>query len=84
MWITFDIDGLDPTLCPGTGTPVPGGLGWHTAMALLDGVAARGHRVVGFDLTEVGTGAWDLNVGARVLLKLATLALTTQRLETRP
>jgi len=84
LWITFDIDGLDPTLCPATGTPVPGGLDWRQAMTLLEVVARRGHRVVGFDLTEVGNAEWDANVGARLLLKLATLALITQPSESGP
>lgn len=84
VWITFDIDGLDPTLCPTTGTPVPGGLAWHDAVALLEAVAQRGHRVVGFDLTEVGDAAWDANVGARLLLKLATLAIHCRAREEAP
>jgi agmatinase len=46
IWITFDIDGLDPALCPGTGTPVPGGLDWRSTLGLLDAVRASGRRVV--------------------------------------
>lgn len=69
VWITFDIDGLDPALCPGTGTPVPGGLSWGQACVLLAEVAAS-RTIVGFDLNEVGAGEWDGNVGARLLYKL--------------
>jgi agmatinase len=78
VYISFDIDALQPSLCPHTGTPVPGGLGFHQAMLLLDQVRAAGKRVAGFDLVEVCPGPdgdeWDANVGARVLYKLCGLA----------
>ncbi|WKZ66442.1 MAG: agmatinase family protein [Flavobacteriales bacterium] len=69
--ISFDIDGLDPTLCPNTGTPVPGGLQFEEATYLLSRLAAK-RTVIGFDLVEVspGTDEWDANVGARVLWHL--------------
>ena len=41
VYVSFDIDGLDPTLCPHTGTPVPGGLGFHQATALVAEVVGR-------------------------------------------
>jgi len=77
VWVTFDIDGLDPSLCPNTGTPVPGGLSWREAQLLLAELA-RGHRIVGFDLCEVGAAPWDANVGARLLYKLACQAIASQ------
>ena len=52
LYITFDVDGLDPALMPATGTPVPGGLFWHDAMALLDRIVV-GRRVVGADVVEL-------------------------------
>ena len=52
VYLTFDVDGLDPSIVPGTGTPEPGGLGWWDAMALLREVAAR-RRVVAFDVVEL-------------------------------
>ena len=52
LYITFDVDGLDPSQMPATGTPVAGGLFWHQAMRLLDRVT-RGRRVVGADLVEL-------------------------------
>lgn len=69
--ITFDIDGLDPTLCPHTGTPVPGGLLFEEATYLLSRVAAK-RTIIGFDLVEVSPGKdeWDANVGARMLWHL--------------
>ncbi|MBM4163239.1 MAG: agmatinase [Lentisphaerae bacterium] len=52
VYITFDVDGLDPAVMPATGTPVPGGLFWQEAMLLLDRIAA-GRRVVGADVVEL-------------------------------
>jgi agmatinase len=84
VYVSFDIDGLDPALCPHTGTPVPGGLSFHEASALLAAVAHSGRRIVGFDLNEVAPGPdddeWDANVGARVLYKLIGWTLLSQRL----
>lgn len=74
VYVSFDVDGLDPTLCPHTGTPVPGGLSFHEASALVGAVVRSGRTIVGFDLNEVAPGdegdEWDANVGARVLYKL--------------
>jgi agmatinase len=82
VYVSFDIDGLEPSLCPGTGTPVPGGMRWDEAMYLLETVATSGRQVIGFDLCEVAPGPdgeeWNGNVGARVLYKLCGLALSTQ------
>jgi agmatinase len=75
VYISFDIDGLDPALCPGTGTPVPGGLSFAEAQLLLLTVVRSGRAVVGFDLVEVAGQEWDANVGARVLHRLCGLAL---------
>jgi agmatinase len=71
--ISFDIDGLDPTLCPNTGTPVPGGLAFEEATYLLTRLARSGKQVIGFDLVEVSPARdneWDANVGARLLWHL--------------
>jgi agmatinase len=82
VYVSFDVDGLDPALCPHTGTPVPGGLSFHEASVLLGTVVASGRRIVGVDLTEVAPGPpgdeWDANVGARVLYKLVGWMLASQ------
>lgn len=74
VYISFDIDGLDPRFCPHTGTPVPGGLDLPEAWYLIKKVAQSGRKIVGFDLNEVSPGdsteEWDANVGARLLYKL--------------
>src|SRR5437764_6533931 len=51
VYLTVDIDGLDPSLVAQTGTPEPGGLGWYEAIGLIRTLARR-KRVVGMDLTE--------------------------------
>ncbi len=56
VYISFDIDGLSPELCPHTGTPVPGGLSFAEMCHLLEVLATSGRRVVGFDLCEVVPG----------------------------
>jgi agmatinase len=75
VFISFDIDGLDPKLCPHTGTPVQGGLETEQVFYLLHKVHISGRKIVGFDLNEVGVShdEWDENVGARVLYKLCNL-----------
>lgn len=80
IYLSWDIDGLDPTLCPGTGTPVPGGLSWNEAIGLLRAIERSGKRIVGLDLCEVSPGEteWDANVGARLLYKMIGFALLTQ------
>ena len=83
VYISFDIDGLDPTLCPGTGTPVPGGLSYRQVEHLLAAVVKSGKRVIGFDLCEVapreGDGEWNANVGARILYKLCGTVAASRR-----
>lgn len=51
-YVTIDIDGFDPSIAPGTGTPSHGGFTYYEGLELLDGLARRG-RVVGMDLVEV-------------------------------
>ena len=52
VYISVDLDVLDPGIMPAVGTPEPGGMGWHDILALLAGVAAQ-RRIVGFDLMEL-------------------------------
>ena len=73
VYISFDVDGLDPKLCPETGTPVPGGLELEQAFCLCREVIKSGRDIIGFDVCEVGNAEWDGNVGARIVYKLANL-----------
>lgn len=79
--ISFDIDGLDPTLCPNTGTPVPGGFQYEEATYLLSRLVQSGRSIIGFDLVEVSPGKdeWDANVGARLLFHLCGVLATSKR-----
>jgi agmatinase len=80
IYISFDIDGLSPELCPNTGTPVPGGLSFNEAIYLVKSISEAGKTIVGFDLNEVSPGndEWDANVGARLLYKLCNLMHVSQ------
>ncbi len=51
VFFTLDIDGMDPSIFPSTGTPVPGGLGWYQTLSLFESVAKQ-RNMVGFDLME--------------------------------
>ena len=80
VYVSFDVDGLDPSLCPGTGTPVPGGLGFEQALYLVEQVRSSGRAIIGFDLSEVSPAGergseWDANVGARLLYRLSCAAV---------
>lgn len=87
VYISFDIDGLEPFYCPNTGTPVPGGLSYNEAVFLIRRVVETGRTIIGFDLNEVvpGPTEWDANVGARVLFELcAWTGLSRKHIEKSP
>lgn len=77
VYVSFDIDGLQPSLCPGTGTPVPGGLSYEQVDYLLQVLKNSGKSIIGFDLCEVAPQPsdfeWNANVGARILYLLCGL-----------
>ncbi len=82
VYVSFDIDGLNPKLCPNTGTPVPGGLEFQEALTLIKQLVKSGKKIIGFDLNEVSPGKagdeWDANVGARLLFKICGWTLRSQ------
>ena len=51
VYFSLDIDGMDPSIFPATGTPVPGGLGWYQTLSLFECVA-RQRNIIGFDIME--------------------------------
>lgn len=75
VYLSFDIDGLDPKLCPNTGTPVAGGFEAEEVIYLVEELVKSGKKLIGFDLNEVAPGKdeWDANVGARLLYYLCNL-----------
>ena len=83
IFVSFDIDGLDPKLCPNTGTPVQGGFEAEQIFYLLKKVLQSGKKIIGFDLNEIGVSQneWDENVGARILYKLCSLLTVTNTLQ---
>ena len=84
VYISVDIDGLDPRFCPNTGTPVPGGLEYHEMVYIINEVVKSKRTIVGFDLVEVAPSPknkedeWDANVGMRLLYKMTSQALASQ------
>jgi agmatinase len=84
IYISFDIDGLDPKLCPNTGTPVAGGFEFQQMVYLLKKIVKSGKRIIGFDLNEVAptdNSDWDANVGARLLYQLCNwMAVSNKKL----
>lgn len=71
VYVSFDVDGLDPSQMPATGTPVPGGLGYYQALRLVEH-ALKGRTCVGFDVVELapdGNAAWDFTA-AQIVYRL--------------
>ncbi len=83
VYISFDIDGLKPYLCPNTGTPVSGGFELEEINYLIFSLIEAGKEIIGFDLNEVGTDStsdWDANVGARALWNLVCVTEKSRRI----
>lgn len=80
IYLSFDIDGLDPKLCPNTGTPVAGGFEFEQVLYLIQKVVESGKKIIAFDINEVtpGEDEWDANVGARLLYRIANMAAKSQ------
>lgn len=80
VYISLDVDGLDPKLCPHTGTPVQGGLESGQLFYLIKKVVESGRQIIGFDVVEVGFShdEFDANVGARAIYKLCNLMVQSE------
>jgi agmatinase len=79
VYLTIDLDGLDPSLMPAVGTPEPGGLAWRELMTLLRRVFTE-REVVACDVVELCpiAGMWSSNfVAAKLVYKLLTYKLAT-------
>ena len=75
VYITFDVDGLDPSCCPGTGTPVPGGLTYNQALYLIEKVIRSNKQIIAADLVETGPTKTDGIVSSRLLFQMASMIL---------
>lgn len=84
VYISFDIDGFDPKLCPNTGTPVPGGFEFEEAAHLLQIIVESGRTIIGFDINEVSprTDEWDANVGSRLLYRMINMMAKSNKVTT--
>ena len=81
VYISFDIDALQPSLCPHSGTPVPGGLEFDQSLYLIETLVKSNRKIIGFDLCEVAPAPdddWDSVVGVRMLYRLANLMAKSQ------
>lgn len=82
VYISFDIDGLKPSLCPHTGTPVPDGLTFEQSVFIIKTVLKSGRKIVGFDLVETGPdqhNQWDETISSRLLYQLCIHTLASQK-----
>jgi len=75
VYVSLDVDGLDPSLCPGTGTPLPGGLSFNQAIYLLETILSQGKKIIGADLVETGPTDFDGIVSSRLLFRLAGMII---------
>jgi agmatinase len=72
VYLTVDVDGLDPSLVPSTGTPEPGGLMWYQVLSLIRTLAEK-KNVVGMDLVELSGGPGSNNssfLSAKLIYKI--------------
>ncbi|CCH47923.1 agmatinase [Pseudodesulfovibrio piezophilus] len=58
IYISFDVDGLDPSVIRSTGTPVPGGLNWHNTLTLLERILEN-RTLIGADVVELAPQSGD-------------------------
>ena len=72
IYISFDVDGLIPSLCPHTDSPVAGGLDTDQLFYLFKKIQESGRKLIGFDLSETGisNNGFDENIASRILFKL--------------
>lgn len=87
VYISFDVDGLDPSVIPATGTPEPGGLLWYDALGLLERALCRAdgrmRRVIGLDVVELAPfpahagQSWPEFAAARLVYELMGIAASS-------
>lgn len=75
VYISMDVDGLQPSLAPTTGTPLPGGLFFNQVLYLFESLIKRGKTIIGADLVETGPGNLDGIISGRLLFNMAGIIL---------
>ncbi|MEE9200871.1 MAG: agmatinase [Candidatus Brocadiales bacterium] len=81
VYVTVDLDGLDPSIMPSVGTPEPGGLGWYELLGLLRKLSEK-RKIVGFDVMELRPEPDNVApdfLAARLTYKLATYTLISKK-----
>ena len=79
VYITFDIDVLEPSLCPSTGTPVPGGLSYAHTTFLIKQLVKKGKRIIGFDIVEGGNKfSFEIDLIVNLLFDLSCWTIHSQ------
>lgn len=82
VYLTIDLDGLDPSIMPAVGTPEPGGLTWARTLSIIRTVAQRAESIPAFDVVELaplaGLAAPDF-LAARLVYKIMSLAVLRRR-----
>jgi agmatinase len=73
IYLTLDVDGLIPSLCSNTGTPVPGGLDFNKVLFLIKKLKEWGFNFIGFDIVEIGNDKFDGNVASRLLHQIGNI-----------
>lgn len=86
VYVSVDLDALDPALMPAVGTPEPGGMGWYQVISLLRGIA-ESRRIVGFDVSELSPGdgpAACAYIAAKLVYKLVAYSTVLSNGESPP
>ena len=82
IYISFDLDALDPSIMPATGTPVPGGLGFNESLELIHKLI-KDREIVGFDVVELspinGFLAYDFTAATLVYKIMELINLNTKK-----
>ena len=82
VYISFDLDGLDPAIMPATGTPVPGGLGFNESLGLIQKLI-KDREIVGFDVVELspikGFLAYDFTAATLVYKIIELINLNSKK-----
>ena len=82
IYISFDLDGLDPSIMPATGTPVPGGLGFNESLELIQKLI-KDREIVGFDVVELspikGFLAYDFTAATLVYKIMELINLNSKK-----
>ncbi|MBH33511.1 MAG: agmatinase [Euryarchaeota archaeon] len=81
IWLSVDVDALDPSIVPGTGTPVPGGLDYWLVSRIVEGVFERGGGVIGADVSEIAPDEYGITQFTAASLASLVLACHAKKMQ---